>query len=281
MTGRIPVRLATLLVALMATVGALAYGAAAAGAMELVYDNVPSPLPGNFASYGNEAYSMQQYGGEVEFAGAARKNPTVTVVMSSWACQSGGVYQDTCETAKPSKKFKWPITLNINDVEADGSVGAKVGPSITKTFAMPYRPTRDDAECVAKGYAAGTWYDPATNACYHGMAFPITFKTHLELRQREILSVSYNTSTHGPSPVGLGAACRSTSGGCYYDSLNVAVAEPGEHTLTVGVQPTTANYVNSTYSAMFCEGGTAGTFGPASCSAFWEGVQPIFAVSAK
>lgn len=281
MTGRIPVRLAMLVVALMATVGVLACGAAAAGATEVVYDNVPSPLPGNFASLGNQAYSMQEYGGEVEFAGTARKNPTVTVVMSTWACQSGGVYQDTCETAKPSKKFKWPITLNFYDVEASGAVGAKVGPSITKTFAMPYRPSKNDAECLAKGYAAGTWYDPTTNACYHGMAFPIKFKpAHIELRQHQIISVSYDTTTHGPSPVGA-AACSTTSAGCYYDSLNVAMAEPGENTLTVGAQPTTANYVNSTYSEMFCEGGTAGTFGPASCSAFWEGDQPIFEVSAK
>lgn len=280
MTGRIPVRLAMLVVALTAAVGALALGAGAAGATEVIYDNVPSPLPGNFASLGNEAYSMKEYGGEVEFAGAARKNPRVTVVMSAWGCQSGGVYQDTCATPKPSKKFKWPITLNIYDVEADGTVGAKVGPSITKSFAMPYRPTEDDTECVAKGYAAGTWYDAATNACYHGMAFPITFKpVHVELRRREIITVSYNTSTHGPSPIGA-AACSSTSEGCYYDSLNVAIAEPSEKTLTVGAQPASANYVNSTFSEMFCEGGVAGTLGPASCSAFWEGDQPIFEVSA-
>jgi hypothetical protein len=280
MAGRIPVRLAALVVAMMATLGVLAVGAAGAGATEVVYDNIPSPLPGNFASLGNEAYSMQELGGAVEFTGAARKNPSVTVVMSTWACQSGGVYQDTCETAKPSKTFRWPMTLNIYDVEANGAVGAKVGPSITKTFKMPYRPTKDDAECLAKGYAAGTWYDAATDACYHGMAFPITFKTRIELRQREIIAVSYNTSTHGPSPVGT-AACSTTSEGCYYDSLNVALAYPGENTLTVGAQPTTDDYVNSTYSEMFCEGGTAGTFGPASCSAFWEGGQPIFEVSAK
>jgi hypothetical protein len=279
MAGRIPVRLVTLVVALMATLGVLAGGAAAAGASEVIYDNVPSPLPGNFVSLGNQAYSMQELGGEVEFAGAARTKPKVTVVMSTWACQSGGVYQDTCETAKPNKKFKWPVTLNIYDVEANGAVGAKVGPAITKTFKMPYRPSEDDAECVAKGYEAGTWYDASTNACYHGMAFPITFKARVELRPREILSVSYNTSTHGPSPVGT-AACSSTSAGCYYDSLNVALAQPAENTLTVGAQPTSDDYVNSTYPEMFCESGTAGTFGPASCSAFWEGGQPIFEVSA-
>ncbi|MGA2455841.1 MAG: hypothetical protein ABSG93_20255 [Solirubrobacteraceae bacterium] len=280
MNGRIPRRIATLAVAMLAAVGAIAVTAGAASASEVVYNNVPSPLPGNFASYGNEAYSMQELGGEVELAGAARKNPKVTVVMSSWACQSGGVYQDTCETAKPNKKFKWPVTLNLYDVGPGNTLGAKIG-STTKTFAMPYRPTRNDAVCVPLHYEAGTWYDAATGRCYHGMAFAITFKpVHIELRQKVIVSVSYNTTDHGPAPVGT-APCNTSSGGCYYDALNVAIAEPSEKTLTLGAQPTEDIFVNSTYSEMFCESGTAGTFGPAGCSAFWEGAQPVIAVSAN
>lgn len=282
MTGRIPAR-GAILVAVLAAMVAMAVVAATASAavQEVVYDNIPSALPGNFASYGNQAYSMSEFGGQVEFAGTARKNPRVTVTMSSWACQEGGVYQDTCETPKANKKFKWPVTLNIYDVGANGTVGEKIGPSITKTFAMPYRPSEDDSECVAKGYEAGTWYDATTNACYHGKAFTITFPTaHIELRGKEIISVSYDTSSHGPNPVGT-AACDSTSGGCFYDSLNVAIAEPGEDTLTLGAQPSSDLYVNSTDASMFCEGGTAGSFGAASCASFWEGAQPLIEVSAK
>ncbi len=281
MTGRIPARAARLAAAILAIAGALALTAGAAGASEVIYSNLPSPLPGNFTSLGNEAYSMSEFGAQVQFAGAARKNPKVTVAMSTWACQSGGVYQDTCESPKTNKKFKWPITLNIYDVGPENTVGEKVGPSITKTFAMPYRPTKDDAVCTAKGYAAGTWFDAETGACYHGKAFTISFSpAHVELRGKAIVSVSYNTSDHGPAPVGP-AECGKTSGGCYYDSLNVATAEPSEKTLTVGSQPTEDDYVNSTDAEMFCTGGTPGTFGPASCPAFWEGIQPIFEISAK
>ncbi len=282
MTGRIPARAVRLAVAILAAIGVFAMTAVAAGATEVVYNNVPAPLPGNFASLGNQAYSMSEFGGEVEFAGAARKNPKVTVIMSTWACQNGGVYEDTCETPKPNKKFKWPITLNIYDVGAGNTVGTKLG-SVTKTFGLPYRPTKNDTACLAKGYAAGTWYDAATNACYHGMAFPITFKpVHTELRGKAIITLSYNTSTHGPSPVGTGAACFSTAVGCYYDSLNVATAEPSENTLSIGAQPSLEEvFVNSTYTPMFCEGGTSDTFGAAKCAGFWEGLQPIFSVSAR
>lgn len=280
MSGRIPTRPAVLIVAILAAIGAIAASASVAGASEVVYNNIPSPLPGNFASYGNEAYSMQELGGEVELAGGARKDPRVTVIMSSWACQSGGVYQDTCETAKPSKKFKWPVTLNLYDAGPGNTVGAKLA-SVTRTFKMPYRPSKDDSVCVPLGYEAGTWYDAATGSCYHGMAFAITFKpVHIELRQKTILSVSYDTTDHGPAPVGA-SACDTSPGGCFYNSLNVAVAEPSENTLTKGGQPSADMFVNSTYPEMFCESGVEGSFGPAGCSAFWEGVQPLISVSAK
>ena len=84
-------------VALLAA-GALMAIAAGAASAEVIYNNVPSPLPGNFASIGFAATSSTQFGGEVEVAGAARKNPTVTVVMSSWACQSGSWSADTCSS---------------------------------------------------------------------------------------------------------------------------------------------------------------------------------------
>ncbi len=280
MTGRTPARIATLLAALLAAIGAIAATAGAASASEVVYDNIPGPLPGNFASYGNEAYSMQELGGEIELAGAARRNPKVTVVMSTWACQSGGVYQDTCETAKPKKKFRWPITLNLYDVGPGNTLGPKIG-STTKTFAMPYRPTRTETVCEEHGSEPGEWYDASAGRCFHGMAFAITFKmVHVELRQKAIVTVSYDTTDHGPAPVGP-AACNTSSGGCYYDSLNVAIAEPSEHTLSLGAQPTEEVFVNSDYPEMFCDGGTEGTLGPANCPAFWEGAQPVIEVSAR
>lgn len=291
MNVRTSVRSVKLAAALLVAIGASAMAAGAASASEAIYNNIPSPLPGNFASFGNEAYSMSEFGGLVELAGSARKNPKVTVVMSAWGCQTGGVFQDTCETPKPGKKFKWPITLNIYDVGPGNTVGAKIG-SVTKTFKLPYRPSENDVECVSKSYEKGTWFDAATNRCYHGMAFAITFKTvHVELRQKAIVTVSYNTSNHGPSPVGA-AACNSTSAGCYYDSLNVAITEPSEATLSLGSQPTKSLYLNTTYGEMYCGSSTPlGTFGPTApiegaCAASSpyeteENIQPAISVSAR
>ncbi len=97
-----------LLLVAIAAVSAFAVATSAANA-SVVYNNIPSPLPGNFASFGNEAYSMAEFGGQVEFATTGQRHQTVTVGMSTWACQFGSVYPNTCETPKPQKKAKVPV----------------------------------------------------------------------------------------------------------------------------------------------------------------------------
>jgi hypothetical protein len=277
MTGGITVRAAKLAVAVVIAAGALAMAAGAASAGEIIYDNIPSPLPGNFASVGNEAYSMSEFGGEVEFAGSARNNLNVKTVMSSWACQRGNWVAETCESGLPKMKsyFRIPVTFRLYEVDPGNTLGALLWQR-TKPFKMEYRPS-GSSKC-----AGGRWYDEATATCYHGKAFVISL-TGMKVRHlpsKAIISVSYNTTDHGPSPIGE-AACSKTSAGCPYDSLNVALAEPGEHTLSLGADPTEELFVNSTYSEMFCDGGTEGTFGPSNCPAFWEGQQPMFEVSAN
>lgn len=277
MRGPISMRAVRLAGATLMALGALGTGAAGASASQVIYDNIPSSLPGNFASLGNEAYSMSEIGGQIEFAGTARNNLTVTAVMSSWACQRGNWVEENCESGlrKMKKFFTVPVTFSLYEVGPEDSVGAKLW-SRTKSFKMEYRPT-GSPKCTE-----GRWYDEATATCYHGKAFMIKL-TGMRVRNlpsKAIISLSYNTSDHGPSPLGE-VACRKTSQGCPYDSLNVALSEPAESTLSVGADPTEDVYVNSTYGEMFCGSGTAGTFGPANCPAFWEGSQPMLKVSAK
>jgi hypothetical protein len=292
MSTRILGRVTKLGTALLVAVAAIATTAGAANAQEVVYQNIPNTLPGNFASFGNEAYSMQEFGGMIQVANPGHRKQTVTVAMSSWACQTGTWFEKTCETTEPQKKFKWPITLNIYEVGPGDSVGAKLA-TATKIFKMPYRPSRDP-KCGSppyEQYEKGTWFDAAENRCYHGLAFTITFKAvRLEVRAKEIITVSYNTTDFGPAPVGK-TACNATVAGCFYDSLNVAITEPSEGTLSVGSDPTTALYLNSTYAEMYCSGPTpVGTFGPtapiegacASNNAYGTeaGIQPAISVSA-
>ncbi len=274
MIGRIPTGGARLVAAVLLALAAMAATAATAGA-EVIYDNIPSPLPGNFASYGNEAYSVAEFGGEVGLAGSARKNPTVTVVMSSWACQRGSWVAENCESGLPKMKrfFKVPVTIKAYAVGPGNTVGALLAQR-TKTFKMQYRPSGDPVHCTG-----GTWYDAADSTCYHGFAFPISLKLKMStLPSNAIISVSYNTSHHGPAPIGT-SACNATSAGCPYDSLNIAFSEAPEGTLSLGSNPTEELFVNSTYNAMYCGSeATLGTFAPTgSC---YEGQQPVIEVSA-
>lgn len=281
MNRRIAGALRLLGVAVVA-IGALAATASGAGAREAIYNNIVRPLPGNFASQAFEATSTAEYGGEVQFARTARKHPMVTVAMSSWACQQGSWSNETCLTPKPKKGFKWPLTLNVYSVYPGDAVGEKIG-SVTKTFDLPYRPS-DSRVCENPEFNdPGAWYDEATNECFHGKAFTITFHLpgKLVLPPKAILSVAYDTSDYGAHPQ-RPQPCDSSSAGCYYDSLNVADIEPAENGLSIGSDPTESQFVNSNYNEMYCGSSTSlNTFAPSGvCPAWYEGDQPAFEVQA-
>jgi hypothetical protein len=280
----------SLLAAVAVVVGLLALGTSSAGAMTMstVYNNIVTPLPGNYASIGFAATSTSEYGGQVELAGAARKSPKITVAMSAWACQQGNWSENTCATPKPRKKFKWPVTLNVYSVGPGNSVGMKLG-SMTKTFAMPYRPSVS-AECTSLG-DPGAWLDAAApgmgvEKCFHGLAFTLTF-AHLGLGKTAlpsnvIVSLAYNTTAHGPAPVGT-QPCGSKPEGCYYDALNFAVVEPAEKALSVGSDLTESQYVNSGWNEMYCgSSASLNTFAASGvCPAWYEGDQPTIKVEAS
>jgi hypothetical protein len=44
--------------------------------------------PGTTVSYSYENYKTSEFGAQLGFAGTARKNPTITVVMGSEACET-------------------------------------------------------------------------------------------------------------------------------------------------------------------------------------------------
>ncbi len=278
MPGRILPRLSLLLASAMVAIGALAIGSSAASA-EVVYNNVPEALAGNYASVGAEAYSYAEFGGQMELAGTARNKPTVEVVMSAWACQFGTWYQATCETPQPQKKVAVPMTLKMYEVGEKNAVGEKIG-EVSHTFKMPYRPS-DSTKCVE-----GRWYDEAEKTCYHGLAFKIKFPALKVLRmpKKVIIGLSYNTSHYGPAPLGDKNPCNAKSAGCYYDALNIGLAEPVEKLLTTGADPAEPyiNISNPGASSEACgnEAGTAGKFGPSECPVFWEGDQPLIRITA-
>lgn len=274
-----------LLMAAALALGVFVGAASAASAKVVVYNNIASPLPGNYASIAFEATSTAQYGGEVELAGTARKNPTVTVAMSTWACQYGNWQTDTCATPKAKKKFEWPLTLTVYDAGPGNTIGAEVA-AVKKEYKLPYRPSVS-ALCAHSPYNdPGAWYDATSNECFHGLAF--TEKFHLPgvtLPSDAIITVSVDTSNYGAEPVGP-KTCDEEPQGCYYDSLNFAVVEPAEAVelggQAVGSDPTEGQFVDSNWNEMYCgSSASLDTLAPSGvCPAWYEGDQPAIKVEA-
>jgi len=181
-----------------------------------------SPMPPNMPSYGPEAYSFSSLGDRILLkAGSPLTLDTVSVGMSSWACESGD-WTNACSTT-PNATFNQDITLHVYD-----SAGNLVG-TRTQTFAIPYRPS-PDSNCT--GTDAGKW-QAADGKCYNGKATKITFnlRTLGITLPDEMMSydVSFNTNTHGPSPIGHTGP---------YDSLNIgAYFAPTLPSVGVNVDP--------------------------------------------
>jgi hypothetical protein len=246
-------------------------------------DFVPSggPIPGNIPSLGFEATSASEFGGVVHLDGTARKAPKVKVIMSSWGCQRGGWTTHDCST-DTGAKFSHPLTLSLYGVNGDGSPGALLARS-TQTFSMPYRPSATFQKCF--GANAGKWFKQGT--CYNGKAFLVAFPAFSKttvVPDDIIVSIAYNTTHYGSSPVGESASCFSVSPGCPYDSLNVGVQDgfalPSGTPPSLGSWPRPDDaYLNSTSGGQYCDGSLGfGTFRlDAGC---WTGYQPQFQILA-
>jgi hypothetical protein len=178
---------------------------------QVIYDSIPSPLPGNVPSLGFSCCGLNEVGDQIQFAGTNRRLNSVTVTMSDWACQEG----DWTGTMGPcittsGATFSHPITLNIYDSSLT-LLATK-----TQDFNIPYRPSQDPATC---GPETHTWYDPFTDTCVNGLAFNITFdlsSLNVVVPDEIIFGVTYNTSNQGYSPlVDPGP----------YDSLNVGLRD--------------------------------------------------------
>lgn len=238
-----------------------------------IYNNIPSPLPGNVPSWGYEATGTSEFGDRIMFAPATgRSVTTVTLTMSSWGCQSGHWYSGDCASA-PGATFSHPITLNIYNVVAGNQVGTQIE-SVTQTFAIPYRPSAD-LNCT--GANAGKWYDASSNTCFNGRAVNLTFSlSGLTVPDQVIFGVAYNTTHFGYTPIGV-APCNASSGGCDYDSLNVGLADPALYN-TVGSNPSPDDaYQYTIYSS--CLNGPIIPFGlDAGC---WTGFKPAIRFNAS
>jgi hypothetical protein len=220
-----------------------------------VYDNIPHPTPGNVFSEAFEAQSVSEFGTAISMTHGSLTNPVVTVLMSSWGCESGSWTNDTCVTT-PGATFAHDITLNIYAAGSStpGSAPGALLKTQTKTFNIPYRPSKDDTHCT--GADVGKWYDAASNTCFNGYATPIRFTfTGTLFPAHVIVSVAYNTSHYGAAPIGT-APCSTSPGGCGYDSLNVAL-NPAP---SIGAFTQPGWYLNTSWSGATCAPPTTNAF---------------------
>src|ERR1700722_19297184 len=90
----------------------LASAVAPAFADPTIFNSIPTPLPGNVASEGPEAYGFAQIGDGIVFpTGTGGALTKIAVVLSSWACTSGNWFgAGTCVTPAHAT-FNQPITM--------------------------------------------------------------------------------------------------------------------------------------------------------------------------
>jgi hypothetical protein len=261
--------------AILAVTAVVAVPAATATARTPIYDNIPAPLPGNVPSVGFEATSASEFGGQVQFDGVVRSHPLVRVALSSFGCQSGHWYSGDCSTT-PGSKFSEPITVNVYNVGAGDEPGNLIG-AVTHTFDMPYRPSANYNHCT--GPDAGKWFQASSNTCNNGKLFAKNVSLgSLDLPDKAIVSVAYNTTHYGYVPIGEAAPCYTSPGGCGYDALNVGTNAPP----TVGSDPLPDDaYFNSSSGSQYCDGGTGGTGTFRLDAGCWTGYQPAIRVLAR
>lgn len=264
--------MATALVA----VATLALPGIASASGTTIYDNIPHPTAGNYPSQPLEAQQAAEVGDRIQFAAGPRVLREVTVLLSSWGCQTGHHYTNDCATT-PGATFSHPITVNLYNVGVGNAVGTLIS-SKTQTLAIPYRPS---ASPSCTGADAGKWYDGTT--CYNGFATPVTVSfvgMGVTLPNQVIVGIAYNTTHYGYAPIGESAACYSSSGGCGYDSLNVALVDPALYN-SVGFNPAPSDaYFNTQTAFWYCDGGVGGTGTFRLDAGCWTGFKVAIAVTA-
>ena len=187
----------------------------AGGSGQSGYNAIPSKVSENVPSWGFEATATTEFGDEVNLGGSGRSLESMSVLLSSWGCQSGTWYGRNCVTTAGAT-FEVPVTFTIYE-DVYGTPGAVLA-SRTETATIAYRPSASP-ECT--GDDAGKWFNPKDRTCYNGL--PQTVEMAFDgttLPDQVIWSVSYNTSHYGHPAVGE-EACFFEDGGCGYDALNV------------------------------------------------------------
>lgn len=224
--------------------------AGAIASADSVYDALPSTSPAtNYPSQAFQATSTSEFGDYIHLGGSNRVVDKVTVTMSNWAKYAD--YSSNPAYSGNDATWSLPITINVydNQFDANGTPTHKIA-SVTQTQSIPWRPASDPT-CGATSNGTGWKTD---GVCYNfsGIASNVVFdlsNLHVTLPDDIVVSVAYNTQTHGYAPTGVAGP---------YDSLNVAV--PVNQPVAIGSDDNDMALVNSTWSGAYGDGGSTGVF---------------------
>jgi hypothetical protein len=243
---------------LFAATLAIAVGPALAAAAT-VFRNIPTTLPGNVTSEAFEAQGASEFGDLISLAAGDRSsaNLPVTVVMSIWACETGGTTTNTgiytpCVTALGAT-WDQPLTLTLYAVNLSGPTPAKGAEILhkTQTFALPYRPSKaTTGPCAASDDPR--WYSTVEDHCWNGLAHPVTFDlpAGVTLPDELIWGIAFNTSHFGAVPTGVNGP---------YDSLNVGLkTSAGQPAVGTDVELNSV-FLNSAWASAYGNDGGAAT----------------------
>jgi len=248
----------------------LALPGVASASTEPIFDYIPSPLPGNVASYSYESWGVAEAGDGISFStGGPQTLDNVKVVVSSWACEEGTGWaaenEIPCVTT-PGSTFAMPITLNIYDPHDDMALLD----SISRTFDIPFRPSRNP-DCPETVNGQGWGQD-----CLLGRADIITFNLAGAVVPDEIVyGIAFDTSSFGYHPIGDEAACAAAQyAGCPYDLLNLGVEGSAPPFVGTDESPNGA-WQYSVFGSAYCDGGEGGSAVFRFDNGCWAGFNPL------
>ena len=120
----------------------------------------------------------------------------MSVLFSSWACESGSWTTANCVTT-PGATFPVPLTFTIYDFTGN-TKGAMLATQ-TQTVSITYRPSTSTL-CTG-----GRWYNSKDKTCYNGLPQTVTMAmtASAPLPNQVIWTVAYNTNTAGYYPTGV------------------------------------------------------------------------------
>ena len=264
--SRIPLLIAAAAIGTMAlaTAGPATAGQSSStgGAATTGYNAIPSKVSGNVSSLSFEGDSSrpEEFGDKVALGGKGRSLQSVSVLLSSWGCQTGNYYADgNCQTT-PGATFTMEMRFKIYDESGTTVLANKLA-----TLTVPYRPSASPQQCT--GADAGKWYNSKDRTCYNGFPHLATVdmaELGVTLPQNVIWTVQYRTTSGARDPLGTTAElCSTLIAGCGYDTVNIG----------------TFTYPNSPYAGTDLNEDEA--FFNGSMQSGWTGHRPLGAIATR